>query len=67
MRDWKFKDSDFKDIPVYEGLDLGVTWTSEKTFIRIWAPTAQRVFFRLYREGQGGESIPNKFFVNVCI
>jgi pullulanase len=57
MRDWKFKDSDFKNIPVYEGLDLGITWTSEKTFIRIWAPTAQRVFFRLYSEGQGGEAI----------
>ena len=57
MRDWKFKDSDFDNIPVYEGLDLGITWTGEKTFIRIWAPTAQRVFFRIYRDGQGGEPV----------
>ena len=57
MRDWKFKDSDFVGFPVYEGRDLGITWTPEKTFIRIWAPTAQRIFVRLYQAGQGGEAI----------
>ena len=57
MRDWKFKDSDFSNFPVYEGHDLGIHWTHEKTFIKIWAPTAQRIFFRLYKAGQGGEAI----------
>ena len=47
MRDWKFKDSDFSDFLVYEGNDLGVSWTPERTFIKIWAPTARRIFFRL--------------------
>src|SRR5664279_2259662 len=57
MRDWKFKDSDFSDFPVYDGSDLGISWTRERTFIKIWAPTARRIFFRLYKSGQGGEAI----------
>ncbi len=57
MRDWKFKDSDFSNFPVYEGHDLGIHWTPEKTSIKIWAPTAQRIFFRLYKVGQGGEAV----------
>jgi pullulanase len=56
MRDWKFKDSDFVNFPIYEGGDLGIQWTPEKTFVRIWAPSAKRVFFRLYKQGQGGEA-----------
>ena len=54
MRDWKFKECDFSNFPVYEGRDLGISWTPEKTFVRIWAPTAKRIFFRLYKAGQGG-------------
>jgi len=60
MRNWKFKESDFNDFPVYEGNDLGITWTPEKTTIKIWAPSAQRIFFRLYDSGQGGK--PDKEF-----
>lgn len=56
MRNWKFKESDFDDLPVYEGNDLGVNWTPEKTVIKLWAPTAQRIFLRLYKKGQGGEA-----------
>jgi pullulanase len=57
MRDWKFKDSDFGNFPVYKGGDLGITWSPEKTRVKIWAPTAKRIFFRLYKLGQGGEAI----------
>jgi len=57
MRDWKFKDSDFSNFPVYKGGDLGITWSPEKTRVKIWAPTAQRIFFRLYKLGQGGDAI----------
>jgi len=57
MRNWKFKASDFNEFPVYEGSDLGINWSPKKTVIKVWAPTAQRVFLRLYKEGQGGESI----------
>jgi pullulanase len=56
MRNWIFKDSDFLNFPVYNGNDLGVFWSPEKTFIRIWAPTANRILFRLYREGFGGDA-----------
>jgi pullulanase len=57
MRDWKFKDNDFNDFPIYQGGDLGINWSPERTIIKIWAPTAKRIFFRLYKEGQGGEAI----------
>ena len=57
MRNWKFKDSDFSDFPVYEGNDLGVLWTPGSTCVKIWAPNAKQVFFRLYKTGQGGEAI----------
>jgi len=52
MRDWTFKDNDFSDLPVYDGGDLGVTWTSDRLAIRVWAPTAQEVLFRLYKTAE---------------
>ncbi len=55
MRKWIFKESDLVQYPVYPGNDLGVTWTPKLTFVRIWAPTARKVIFRLYSDGiQGG-------------
>ena len=56
MRDWKFNHIDFSIYPVYEGEDLGVFWTPEKTSVKIWAPTAKIVEFRLYKDGQTGEA-----------
>jgi pullulanase len=57
MRNWIFRDKDFINFPVYEGKDLGVTWSPEKVFARIWAPTANRILFRLYKEGFGGVAL----------
>ena len=57
MRNWIFKDDDFINFPVYKGNDLGVKWTPEKTVVRIWAPTAKRILFRLYKEGFNGGAI----------
>lgn len=57
MRNWLFKENDFINFPVYEGNDLGVQWTPEYTFVRVWAPTARRILFRLYKEGTGGQAI----------
>jgi len=57
MRDWKFKESDFIDFPVYKGSDLGILWTPEETIVRIWAPSALQVFFRLFTSGQSGSAI----------
>ncbi len=56
MRNWKFNHIDFSTYPYYEGNDLGVFWSPEKTVVKIWAPTAQIVELRLYKDGDGGES-----------
>ncbi|PIF06066.1 MAG: type I pullulanase [Draconibacterium sp.] len=55
MRNWKFNTDDFLNYPVYEGIDLGVFWSPEKIKIKIWAPTAKIVEFRLYKDGETGE------------
>ena len=38
----------------YNGRDLGVTWSPEKTFFRLWAPTADSVWVNLYKSGTEG-------------
>lgn len=55
MREWKFNDIDFSVYPFYEKDDLGVFWAPEKTLVKIWAPTAKIVEFRLYKDGVSGE------------
>ncbi len=57
MRNWKFKEVDFSDFPIYEGHDLGLHWSPERTTIKIWAPSAQRIFLRIYNQGQGGRAL----------
>ncbi|HKI89624.1 MAG TPA: hypothetical protein VKA38_11400, partial [Draconibacterium sp.] len=56
MREWKFNHIDFSVYPTYQNNDLGVIWTPEKTLVKIWAPTAKMVEFRLYKDGKTGES-----------
>jgi len=58
MRSWKFQHIDFSGYPNYEGNDLGVFWSPEKTSIKIWAPTAKIIELRLYKNGSSG----NAFF-----
>lgn len=41
--------------PIYDGKDLGVTWSTQQTKFRIWAPTAQEVLLRIYDQGHEGE------------
>jgi len=55
MRNWKFNHIDFSTYPYYPGDDLGITWTPEKTFVKIWAPTAHFIELRLYKDGVTGE------------
>ncbi|MBW8334058.1 MAG: type I pullulanase [Prolixibacteraceae bacterium] len=57
MRDWKFNGVDFSTFPYYGGNDLGVTYTKEKTNIRVWAPTAKEVELRIYQHSIEGEAI----------
>lgn len=56
MRDWRFHHIDFSTYPVYDGDDLGVYWSPEKTLIKIWAPTAKTIELRLYKDGKTGEA-----------
>ena len=56
MRNWKFNHIDFSTYPYYAGDDLGVILTPEKTFVKIWAPTAQIVELRLYKDGEVSEA-----------
>ncbi len=56
MRNWKFNHIDFSTYPFYEGSDLGVTWSPEKTMVKIWAPTAQIVELRLFKDGEMSEA-----------
>ncbi len=56
MRNWKFNHIDFSTYPEYKGNDLGVYWSPEKTSVKIWAPTAQLVELRLFKDGTKGEA-----------
>jgi pullulanase len=56
MRSWKFNHIDFSTYPFYGEDDLGVYWYTEKTDVKIWAPTAKTVEMRLYRDGDFGDA-----------
>lgn len=43
--------------PVYEGNDLGSTYSVNQTNFRVWAPTASSIVIRIYNEGMGGTCI----------
>jgi len=47
----------YDQYPVYEGTDLGVTYTSQQTSWRLWSPPATDVRLRLYEEGIGGQAL----------
>lgn len=40
--------------PVYEGTDLGLTFTPEQSVFKLWAPSASKVMLSLYEAGVGG-------------
>jgi len=52
-----FDPRDPSSYPVYEGNDLGATYTPEKTIFKLWAPTANQVMLRIYADGIGGEAL----------
>lgn len=63
MRDWRFNSDDFLSYPHYEGSDLGVSYTKTQTTIKVWAPGAENIELRIYRQGQGGSAIRIDQFV----
>ncbi|MDD2995236.1 MAG: type I pullulanase [Paludibacter sp.] len=48
--------SSFDEYPVYEGDDLELTFTPEKSKFRVWAPTASEVKLLLYNDGYEGSA-----------
>ncbi len=44
----------FESIFTYHGNDLGASWTEDRTFFRLWAPTADAVRINLYACGTAG-------------
>jgi pullulanase len=48
------KDRKKDHYPIYDGNDLGVIYTKEKTSFRVWAPTAEEITVRIYDQGQKG-------------
>ncbi len=47
----------YDDYPTYEGNDLGVTYTPDKTSIKVWSPAAEAMTLRLYEEGEAGKMV----------
>lgn len=56
MRSWKFNHIDFSTYPSYTKNELGVFWAPEKTEIKIWAPTAEKIELRLFKDGTTGDA-----------
>lgn len=50
------KFASFDEYPVYEGNDLELTYTSQVSKFRVWAPTANEVKLLLYTDGYEGSA-----------
>lgn len=50
---WNFGHIDFTTYPHYDAKPLGASYSEDETTLRVWAPTAQRVVLRIYRQGWG--------------
>ena len=48
--------ADFSSYPVYNGKDLGITYSPQRSIFKIWAPTASAAELRLYHSGSGNTS-----------
>lgn len=47
---------DFSKYPVYNGKDLGITYSPQRSNFRIWAPTASAAELKLYHAGTGNNA-----------
>ena len=57
MRNWKFNHIDFSTYPYYGGDDLGVRYSPDLLTVKVWAPTAKKIEFRLYEKSHGGKAL----------
>ncbi|KAB1154783.1 type I pullulanase [Flavobacterium luteum] len=49
----------FEEYPVYLRGDLGVTYTPEKTIVKLWSPNVEEAKINLYQQGDGGNATAN--------
>ncbi|MEZ4962671.1 MAG: type I pullulanase [Saprospiraceae bacterium] len=49
------KYASFDDYPVYEGNDLGLTYSPQRSTFKIWSPLGTSAKINLYKQGTGGE------------
>lgn len=47
----------FGDYPVYEGTDLGLSYSREKSTFKVWAPAAEAMQIKIYEKGIGGDPL----------
>ena len=52
-----YKPAGIDDVPVYNGADLGVSYSAQATTFKVWAPNAREVKLRLFDAGEGGAAI----------
>jgi pullulanase len=45
-------DMQYDQYPVYEGEDLGLTYSPEKSIFKVWAPTASQLFLKIYSNAE---------------
>lgn len=53
----KAQDKKFASYPIYNGNDLGLTYSPQQSFFRIWAPAAEKAELKLYNDGTGGKAL----------
>ena len=47
----------YEDYPVYEGSDLGLSYSPSAAHFRLWAPSAGAVRLQLYEKSSGGDAL----------
>lgn len=53
----KLKVGDYSTYPTYTPTDLGITYTTDHSTLRVWAPSASEVKVRLYKEALHGSPL----------
>lgn len=54
---WTFGHIDFSTYPDYTENQLGISYSKDSTTLRVWAPTASKIVFRLYDSGENGNKL----------
>ncbi len=53
----KAQHPDYSKYPVYNGTDLGINYTPQRSIFKIWAPTAEAAELKLYNAGSGNNVV----------